>query len=203
MCHLQKRAGRHCCATGQGGGNRFRCPHGPARLSRSPVLRRVSLMRCIDRCQLPEGGPATYPWLARCRRRDSWGRYKGGDCRPARCAVCLPSRCKLASVSVRLMRGNRLACAASLEAARLDLPVTASGADAGASPSAVFLVLLAPISREAMPRPASVDVGQIVAGLRAVPRSPSSRLSRRCWFCLLLLVLKEPLRCFVLRWIEL
>ena len=32
----------------------------------------------------------------------------------------------------------------------------------------------------------SFDVGQIVAGLRAVPRSTSSRLSRRCWFCLLL-----------------
>lgn len=88
----------------------FRCPHGPARLSRSPLLRRVLLLRCIDRGQISEGGPATCPWLARCRRRDSWGRYKGGDCRPARCAFCLPSRCKLASVSVRLMRGNRLAC---------------------------------------------------------------------------------------------
>ena len=72
-----------------------------------------------------------------------------------------------------------LPCAPSGEGAgRLQRPA----ADAGASPSAVFLVLLTHMSRGVMPRPASVDVGHIVAGLRAVPRSPSSRLSRRSGF---------------------
>ena len=88
---------------------------------------------------------------------------------------------------------SALPCAPSGEGAgRLQRPA----ADAGASPSAVFLVLLAPISREAMPRPSSVDAGQIVAGLRAVPRSPSSRLSRRCWFCLLLQLVAGAVRVF-------
>ena len=56
----------------------------------------------IDRGKLADGGPATYPWLARCRRRDSWGRTSG---------------------------------TASLEAARLDLSVTAS--DVRCRPGAV------------------------------------------------------------------
>lgn len=93
----------------------------------------------------------------------------------------------------RITPASALACAPSCEGAgRLQRPA----ADAGASPSAVFLVLLTHMSRGVVPRPASHSMpGQIVAGLRAVPRSPSSRLSRRCWFCLLLRVVAGAVLC--------
>ena len=66
----------------------------------------------------PRGRSAHLPLRGPSSFRGIWGRYKKGDCRPAHCAFCLPSMCKLASVSVRLMRGNRLACAPSGEGAK-------------------------------------------------------------------------------------
>jgi hypothetical protein len=48
----------------------------------------------------------------------------------------------------------------------------------------------------------SFDAGQIGAGLRACAAPPIGLLVAPSWFCLLLLVVKEPLRCFVLRWMN-